>query len=396
MSELDTLRSEIDEIDTQLTALFLRRMDVTARVGAYKQENGLPVLDEAREQEVLARKSAAVSDPARRADVTALYETIMGLSRRQQRNLVNEAGNEGYRQIREAISHSRAPLAAPRVLYQGEPGAYADEAAALFFGEDVPRAHVETWEDIFLTLREGRADYGVLPIENSSTGSISQVYDLLAQYGAYIVGEQTVRVEHCLVALPGACLDGIREVCSHEQGLRQCAEFLKAHPDWRAVPRLNTAESAKYVAERGDLTLAAICSRRAARLYGLDILAEHIHFNAQNDTRFVVVSPVMERRAGCDKVSALFVLPHRSGSLHEIMTIFAVNGLNMMKLESRPIVGRSWEYLFFVDFTGDLAAPGMDGVLLELSQTAEGFRVLGNYKEACGAACSDGQGGGLK
>ena len=396
MSELDTLRSEIDEIDTQLTALFLRRMDVTARVGAYKQENGLPVLDEAREQEVLARKSAAVSDPARRADVTALYETIMGLSRRQQRNLVNEAGNEGYRQIREAISHSRAPLAAPRVLYQGEPGAYADEAAALFFGEDVPRAHVETWEDIFLTLREGRADYGVLPIENSSTGSISQVYDLLAQYGAYIVGEQTVRVEHCLVALPGACLDGIREVCSHEQGLRQCAEFLKAHPDWRAGPRLNTAESAKYVAERGDLTLAAICSRRAARLYGLDILAEHIHFNAQNDTRFVVVSPVMERRAGCDKVSALFVLPHRSGSLHEIMTIFAVNGLNMMKLESRPIVGRSWEYLFFVDFTGDLAAPGMDGVLLELSQTAEGFRVLGNYKEACGAACSDGQGGGLK
>ena len=320
----------------------------------------------------------------------------MGLSRRQQRNLVNEAGNEGYRQIREAISHSRAPLTAPRVLYQGEPGAYADEAAALFFGEDVPRAHVETWEDIFLTLREGRADYGVLPIENSSTGSISQVYDLLAQYGAYIVGEQTVRVEHCLVALPGACLDGIREVCSHEQGLRQCAEFLKAHPDWRAVPRLNTAESAKYVAERGDLTLAAICSRRAARLYGLDILAEHIHFNAQNDTRFVVVSPVMERRAGCDKVSALFVLPHRSGSLHEIMTIFAVNGLNMMKLESRPIVGRSWEYLFFVDFTGDLAAPGMDGVLLELSQTAEGFRVLGNYKEACGAACSDGQGGGLK
>ncbi|MCR1906482.1 bifunctional chorismate mutase/prephenate dehydratase [Intestinimonas butyriciproducens] len=396
MSELDTLRSEIDEIDTQLTALFLRRMDVTARVGAYKQENGLPVLDEAREQEVLARKSAAVSDPARRADVTALYETIMGLSRRQQRNLVNEAGNEGYRQIREAISHSLAPLTAPRVLYQGEPGAYADEAAALFFGEDVPRAHVETWEDIFLTLREGRADYGVLPIENSSTGSISQVYDLLAQYGAYIVGEQTVRVEHCLVALPGACLDGIREVCSHEQGLRQCAEFLKAHPDWRAVPRLNTAESAKYVAERGDLTLAAICSRRAARLYGLDILAERIHFNAQNDTRFVVVSPVMERRAGCDKVSALFVLPHRSGSLHEIMTIFAVNGLNMMKLESRPIVGRSWEYLFFVDFTGDLAAPGMDGVLLELSQTAEGFRVLGNYKEACGAACSDGQGGGLK
>ena len=250
-------------------------------------------------------------------------------------------------------------------------------------------------EDIFLALREGRADYGVLPIENSSTGSISQVYDLLAQYGAYIVGEQTVRVEHCLVALPGACLDGIREVCSHEQGLRQCAEFLKAHPDWRAVPRLNTAESAKYVAERGDLTLAAICSRRAARLYGLDILAERIHFNAQNDTRFVVVSGD-GAPGGLRQGERPFVLPHRSGSLHEIMTIFAVNGLNMMKLESRPIVGRSWEYLFFVDFTGDLAAPGMDGVLLELSQTAEVSGCWAITKEACGAACSDGQGGGLK
>lgn len=382
MEDLTTLRGEIDDIDAQLTALFLRRMDVTRRVGEYKQSRGIPVLDAAREREVLAKKAAQVSDPALKSDVTALYEAIMGISRRQQRRLVRESGGAGCAQLREALRSARAPLPNPRVLYQGEPGAYADEAAAGFFGEEAPRSHVDTWEDVFLALKEGRADYGVLPIENSSTGSISQVYDLLAKHGAYIVGEQTVKVEHCLAAPRGASLSGVRTVYSHEQGLRQCAEYLKAG-GWKQVPRLNTAESAQYVASCGDPAQAAVCSRRAAGLYGLEVLAGQINDNDHNYTRFVVVSPVLERRTGCDKVSALFCLPHRTGTLHELMTIFAVNGLSMMKLESRPIVGRSWEYRFFVDFTGDLAAPGMDGVLLELSQTAEDFRVLGNYR-ACG------------
>lgn len=383
MTELDHMRGEIDEIDATLASLFLRRMDVTRRVGEYKQAQGIPVLDTAREKEVLAKKAGLTGDPASRSDLTALFEAIMGISRRQQRRLVSEAGNEAYTRIRAALDSSRAPLAAPRVLYQGEPGAYADEAAALFFGEELPRDRRETWEDIFLALREGRADYGVVPIENSSTGSINQVYDLLAKYGLSIVGEQTVKVDHCLCAPPGADLGTIRTVYSHEQGLLQCADYLKAHPDWERVPRLNTAESAVYVASCGDVSRAAVCSRRAARLSGLTILAEAINSNAENYTRFVVVSPTMERRPGSDKVSALFVLPHRSGSLHEIMTIFAVNGLNLMKIESRPIVGRSWEYLFFLDFSGDLSRPEMDGVLRELSQTADGLRILGNY-ESCG------------
>lgn len=385
MDDLTTLREEIDEIDAQLTSLFLRRMDVTYRVGQYKQARGLPVLDSSREQEVLARKAALVSDPARKSDVTALYETIMGLSRRQQRTLVRESGGPDYTGLRKALQAARDPLPAPRVLYQGEPGAYAEEAAALFFGEETSRSHVDTWEEIFLALKDGRTDYGVLPIENSSTGSISQVYDLLAQYGAYIVGEQTVKVEHCLAVPKGGTLAGIRTVYSHEQGLQQCTAFLTAHPQWERIPRLNTAESAQYVAHCGDPTQAAICSRRAARLYGLEVLAEKINFNDHNFTRFVVVSPVMERREGCDKVSTLCDLPHRTGSLYELMTLFAVNGLNLMKIESRPIVGRSWEYRFFVDFIGDLTAPGMEGVLLELSQTAESFRVLGNYR-SCGGA----------
>ena len=378
MEELSALRGEIDRIDRQIAQLLFARMEVTRQVGEYKVRHHMNVLDEEREKQVLSAKAALSDDPAMQGALTTLFETIMAISRKQQRQLVTEA-DPWYDRCRAARAAARAPLENPRVLYQGEPGAYAEEAAALFFGEKVSRSHVATWEEIFQALKEGRADYGVVPIENSSTGSINQVYDLLAQYGHFIVGEQLVKVDHCLAAPAGARLDSITTVYSHEQGLLQCADYLKGR-GWAQVPRLNTAESAQFVAGRGGGTEAAICSPRAARLYGLNILAEHLNANDHNYTRFVVVSPVMEHRAGADKVSALFTLPHRSGTLHRIMSVFAVAGLNMLKLESRPVAGRSWEYLFFVDFSGDLDRPELDGVLHELTQTASGFRVLGNYK----------------
>ena len=253
-------------------------------------------------------------------------------------------------------------------------------SAAGFFGPQVNSLGAAWFGDVFLALQNGEADYAVLPVENTSTGSIRQVYDLLAQYAYAIVGEWQVKVEHCLAALPGVTMDGIQTVYSHEQGLQQCDRFLDSRRSWTRVPTLDTAGSAKQVAASGDRTAAAICSKRAARLYGLEILAEKVNHNAENTTRFVVVSPVMERREGRDKISALFTLPHQSGSLHEILTLFTVQGLNLMKLESRPIPGRNWEYLFFLDFSGDLSAPGMDGVLHELSQLASGMRILGNYK----------------
>lgn len=379
MDELKLLRDEIDVIDRQIAALFQQRMDVTYRVGQYKVRNNMNVLDESREKEVLAAKAALTDDPAMQGDLTTLFEGIMSISRKQQRRLVQENDPWFDRYLADR-SEVRTPLSNPRVLYQGEPGAYADEAAALFFGEELPRQKVRTWEEIFVALKEGRADYGVVPIENSSTGSINQVYDLLARYGAHIVGEQLVKVDHCLMAPKGASLDTIAEVYSHEQGLSQCEEYLKAHPDWEHHAMLNTAAAAKFVAESGDPTKAAIGSKRAAALYGLEVLAQSINFNDSNYTRFVVVSPYMELRPGADKISALFTLPHKSGTLHRIMAVFAVAGLNMMKLESRPVVGHNWEYLFFVDFSGNLLEEGMNGIIRELTQTASGFRVLGNYK----------------
>lgn len=377
--ELTRLRGEIDGIDAELAALFLRRMEVTRRVGEYKAGRGMQVLDDKREKEVLAKKTALVDGEAQKADITTLFETIMAISRRQQRTLVTEDDPwyDGYLRNYQA---RRAPVSDPRVLYQGEPGAYAEEAAVRFFGEGCRRSNLPGWEDLFSALSRGDGDYAVVPIENSSTGAISQVYDLLARYGAFLAGEQTVPVSHCLMAVKGAGLDTVREVRSHEQGLFQCGDFLKAHPDWttRAVP--NTALAAKSVAESGDRTLAAIGSPRAAALYGLEILAEGVNTEQGNTTRFVVVSPVMELREGRDKISVQFTLAHRSGTLHRMLTVFAVNSLNLMKLESRPIPGRNWEYSFFADFSGDLSAPGMDGVLRELSQSAQSFRILGNYK----------------
>lgn len=381
MSELEAYRQEIDAIDGELVNLFLRRMEVTGKVGAWKQKNGVPVLDAARERRVIAAKTALTEDPARWADLAELYETIMAISRRQQRTLVREGTEDpGYAAYVEALTCARTPVSAPRVVYQGEPGCYSEEAAVGFFGEGVDSRGCPWFSDVFAAIERGEADYAVLPIENSSTGSIRQVYDLMAQYRYYVVGEYDVKVEHCLMALPGVSLDDIRTVYSHEQGLMQSEQFLDAHRDWRRVPTLDTAGSAKQVAESRDTPAAAICSRRAARLYGLNILVEGTNHNACNHTRFVVVSPVMEMRPGRNKISALFHLPHQSGSLHEILTLFAVQGLNLLKIESRPIPGRSWEYLFFLEFSGDLLSPGMDGVLHELSQLSGEMRVLGNFQ----------------
>ena len=381
MDDLNRLRGDIDEIDRRIVELFERRMAVTEQVGRYKQAHHIPVLDNRRQQQVLESKAALLGDPSLRADVTMLYETIMGLSRRQQRRIVREGTEEpNYARIRAAMDALRQPAEHPVVTYQGEPGAYSEQAAADFFGSAAEIRGLPRFEDVFLSIQEGRADYGVVPIENNSTGAIRQIYDLLAQYEFHLVGETTVRVEHCLCAPPGADLGSITHVYSHEQGLFQSERFLGEHPDWFKVPHLDTAGSAKFVAESGDITKAAICSERAAELYGLQILARKVNYSAVNTTRFVVVSPRLELREGADKISAVLTTPHESGCLHEILGIFAVNGLNMVKLESRPIPGKSWEYMFFIEFTGSLADPGLDGVLREIGQTAAEFRVLGNFR----------------
>ena len=380
MDELKELRQEIDAIDRQMVELFRQRMDVTHRVGEYKAARGMAVLDQAREREVLNNKGELAGEELRPAVIT-LYQTILSLSRRQQRDMLGErADNPGLQRYLNARKAIRQPVGNPRVVYQGVPGAYSEQAAINVFGEGVDTEGVEQFEDCFLALKEGRADYAVVPIENSSTGAIRQIYDLLTHYECYMVGETTVKVEHCLMAPKGATLDTITHVYSHEQGLFQCERYLNAHPQWSQVPQADTAGSAQMVAGTGDVTKAAICAERAAAIYGLEILAHAINHNTHNTTRFVVVSPNMELREGADKISTVFYLPHEAGSLHEILTIFAVRGLNMVKLESRPVPEHSWEYMFFLEFNGHLDEEVTADVLHELAQTTGDFRVLGNFK----------------
>ena len=379
MDELQQLREEIDQIDRQMVELFRQRMAVTGQVGQYKLAHGLPVLDAARERQVLQDKARLV-DGDLRPGVTTLFQTIMSISRRQQRDMTREgADNPGLSRFVQALSGVRTPVEHPRVVFQGVAGAYSEQACVNFFGEEVDATGLPQFEDAFVALKEGRADYAVLPIENSSTGAIRQIYDLLSEYDFFLVGETTVKVDHCLMALPGATLDTITHVYSHEQGLLQSAKFLSQHPNWRPMTQSDTAGSAKMVAESGDPTKAALCSARAAQIYGLNILVCPTNDNPHNTTRFVVVSPQVELREGADKISTVFLLPHEAGSLHEILTIFAVHGLNMVKLESRPLPQHSWEYMFFLEFTGNLNTPEIADVLHELSQTTGDFRVLGNF-----------------
>lgn len=378
VKDIKYLRGQIDIIDRQLVSLFQQRMEVAKDVAAYKIANGVPVLDPERERQVLEAKAAMVADPQLKTDVAKLYETIMSMSRACQRRVMRDQEPEPPGFFRQ-YAETELPVENPRVVYQGMPGAYSEEAAVNFFGPQVRSQGLNRFEDAFEALACGEADYAVLPIENSTTGAIRQVYDLLLQYQFYLVGETTVKVEHCLMALPDVKLEEITHVYSHEQGLFQSDRFLDRHPDWVRVPQLDTAGSAKYVKEAGDRTKAAICSQRAADVYGLRILVRGVNHNRENYTRFAVIRAKPELRPGSDKITATFRLPHQSGSLHEILTIFAVNGLNLVKLESRPVAGRKWEYMFVVEFTGNLQAPGMDAVLRELDQSTDQFRVMGNY-----------------
>ena len=382
MEQLALLRKEMDEIDRELTQVFLRRLDVAAEIGAYKQQIGLPGLDQRRELQVIRNASAQTEDAGRKLELAKLYENILALSRQEQR--MKAAGGEpgaGYQQCKLAMTQVRQPVKNPRVVYQGEPGAYSEMSCIDFFGPDCNCKGLVTFDDVFKAVAQGDADYAVVPIENSSTGAIRQVYELLGEYQFYVVGENTVKVEHCLIAPHGASLDTITHVYSHEQGFFQSEEYLAEHDAWRRHAVLNTAAAAQMVASCGARDKAAVCSRRAAQLYGLEVLQEGINTSKENYTRFFVVSKYMEIREGSDKISLMFTLPHESGTLNSILGILAVHQMNMLRLESRPMPGKGWEYRFFVDVEGSLRDEELDSVLFEVLENTLTLRILGNYKK---------------
>lgn len=272
-----------------------------------------------------------------------------------------------------------------RVAFPGVAGSFSEQALISFFKENAKAVPVkiacEEFEDVFLAIQSGKADAGVVPLENSTTGSISAIYDLLLKYGFTVKGEQTVSISQCLMGIQGSSMEEIKTVYSHSQGFEQSKTFLSAYPKWRLIPHHNTAISAKYVKDKADPTKAAIAASRAAELYGLEILSAGIEDEKNNTTRFILIAKDQAPIENADKVSILLSLKHSSGSLYEMLRHFAENGINLVKIESRPIRGKKWQYLFYLDFEGDVSSPQVAKALRLAEENAAYFRLLGCYKK---------------
>ncbi len=376
MRELQEIRPEIDAVDTRLVELFEKRMALCKEVAEYKIAAGKKVFDRKREEEKLCTLCAMAESEFSGHCITELFSQIMAMSRKMQYQMLAEQGilkEHGFTEI-EVL-----PKDDICVVYQGVEGAYSHQAMRQFFGEEVKNFHVFSFRDAMEAIQKGKADYAVLPIENSSAGIINDTYDLLVQYESYIVAETFVKAEHCLLGIKGAALSDIKTVYSHPQGLMQCSKYLEEHKDWIQRSDSNTAASAKKVVEDGDISQAAIASALAGELYGLQILAEKINYNTENTTRFIIVSKDKIYQKGAKKVSICFEVPHASGTLYNILSHIIFNNLNMTKIESRPIEGRNWEYRFFLDLEGNLGEFAVINALLGIAEEAIEFRILGNF-----------------
>ena len=376
MIDLQECRKEIDVIDKEIMSLFEKRMKVCEDVAEYKIHTGKKVLDPKREKDKLKVLEEQAHGEFNTLGVQELFQQIMAISRKRQYQLLTSNGIEEKRDYEMVDA---LPLKDVNVVFQGVEGAYSYAAMRAYFPDDINSYHVKTFRNAMEEVASGKADYAVLPIENSTEGIVTDIYDLLTEYQLYIVGEQGVKVEHVLLGLPGVGLGEIERVYSHPQALAQCKRYLEQHPSWKTVKTENTAGAAKKIHEEQRREQSAIASRAAGELYGLSVLAENICYNEKNVTRFIVVSakPVYEKTAA--KVSVCFELPHTSGTLYNMLSHFIYNGLNMTKIESRPIAGKTWEYRFFVDFEGNLEQPAVKNALRGLEAEANRMRVLGNY-----------------
>ncbi len=376
MLDLNETRKNIDEIDRQIVALFERRMEEANEVAEYKRATGKAVFDKEREDSKLETLGKLASNEFNKRAIPELFNQIMSISRKYQYSVLPlEDEIQNFKKI-EKISVTPET----KVCYFGVPGTHTQQAMENFFGEDIIGISSPTFQSVMEAVQSGEADYGVLPIENSSTGGITVNYDLLLNYTNCIVGEYVNPIEQCLLTLPGAKEEEIVKVLSHPQGLLQSGEYLQSHPKMEQIEFGSTAAAAKKVAEDGDVTQAAIAAKRAAKEYGLEVLKESIQQEKNNSTRFIMIGrePVFE--AESNKIALCIELAHECGSLYRMLSHFMFNNLNMCQLESRPIEGRNWEYRFFVDIEGNLEEPTVQNALRGIREEAKSIRILGNFK----------------
>lgn len=376
MKDLKDLREQIDTIDHQIVELYEKRMEIAEEVAEYKIRTGKKVFDKEREVQKLENLTALGSNMFNKRGIGELFEQIMAASRKRQYQLLTE---HGIYEKPDFVQVDKLDYRNARIVFQGTEGAYSQLALKEYFGADTDGYHVETWRDAMEAIQGGTADYAVLPIENSSAGIVSENYDLLIEYDNCIVGEQIISIEHALLGLPETELSDITDVYSHPQALMQCGRYLEQHRNWEKHSLKNTAMSALKVKEDGKKYKAAIASELTAEIYGLKVLEQRIQNNQANATRFIIVTGKKVYTPDAGKISISFEIPHESGSLYHMLSHFIYNGINMNRIESRPVQDRNWEYRFFIDFEGNLNDAAVQNALRGIQEEAISLKILGNY-----------------
>ena len=377
--DISQLREQIDTIDDEIVRLFCQRMDVAAQIADYKKENKMPIFVPAREREKLVDVAQKAGDEM--ANYTrVLYSMIFELSRSYQskRNVSTSALHE---RIVEAIeSTPKLFPQAPMVACQGVEGAYAQIACERIFKSPFIM-YFKNFDGVFNAIEQGLCKYGILPIENSTAGSVKKVYDLMIHHNFSIVRTFRLKIDHNLLALPGTNMKDIKEIYSHEQAINQCSEFLKQFTGVKVIPVENTAVAAKMVAESGSTDVAALSSRNCAELYGLESLAACVQDKGNNQTRFICISKNMEIYPGSDKTSIMMVLSHKPGSLYKVLARLYTLGINVTKLESRPIPDRDFEFMFYFDLETSIYSEEFVQLMCELDELCDEFKYLGSFSE---------------
>ncbi len=378
-SDLDALRVEMDQVNHEMLELFERRMEIAERVADCKRATGRSVNDPARERAILAevRKEAK---PGMDSYATVLFSLLMEMSRGYQERLLHPT-SPLKDQIEAALADTPQlfPPAA-MVACQGVEGAYSQLACDKMFKHPTI-TYFKSFEGVFQAIEAGFCDYGVLPLENSSAGTVNAVYDLMMQHDFHIVRTCRFKVDHDVLALPGATLEGLTEIYSHEQAIGQCSEFLDKLKGVKIIPVANTAEAARMVAESGRTDIAALSSRACADIYGLVALARQVNDTDNNYTRFACIGKGLQVFPGADRTSLMMVLSHEPGSLYKVLARLYSLDINLTKLESRPIPGRDFEFMFYFDLETPVYSPEFAALVCELDDICEDFTYLGSYSE---------------
>ena len=375
--ELSEYRAKLDAIDDQMAALFKERMETVKQVADYKKANGVPVMAAGRERDILYRVTGLAGGELEEY-TKILWSTLLELSRDYQENRLTTGESPLCRDILAAAERTGQFPTRAVVACQGIEGAYSQIACDKLF----PLSQIMyfgRFEGVFRAVEAGMCRYGILPIENSSAGSVTEVYDLMEKYNCKIVHSLKLKVEHCLLAKPGVSLRDVKEVVAHEQALDQCGDFLKSS-GVKITVFSNNAAAAKYVSESQRTDLAAIASVNCADFYGLRVLSDHIANSDHNYTRFICISKTMEIYEGADRITFVTSASHRPGSLYSLIAKFATRGLNISKLESRPIPGKDFEFRFYFDVEASVKSKDTQTVLSQLEKE-EFFTFLGAYSE---------------